>query len=323
MKPQAVKNLAESCRSCGHRVDVVHDFGPQLPTTGFKEWVHPLILGRCFMCGLHQLQDPMPEWMWHDGGTYLEPEAHLDDLALKIRPLGETVAGATYKDATLVDRLVNLGMRRSWTPDVLIARHVLEHQPDPHSFFRSLKAKHVVIEVPDATGMFEGDRYHFLWERHISYFTPRKIHDFLTKLGIESRVFTYADPLECALIAITGVDGERPNEGAEEFKSSLQETAERVRGRWDVKAGVFGAGHQAASFFNFYGVQPRFVIDENMDKRGKLMPGSGVPIVGAKEFHSIDRCYLALRADNQALIRERYKHVAVEFESLHDLTCAA
>jgi hypothetical protein len=318
----AHKSLVESCRSCGHRVDVVVDFGPQPPSTGFKDWRHPFVLGRCFMCGLHQIIDPMPEWMWHDGGLMMEPEAHLDDLAAKIRPLGETVAGTSYKDASLVDRLVGLGMRRSWTPDVLIARHVLEHQTDPRAFVHGLKAKHVVLEVPDARGMFADSRYHFLWERHVSYFTPHKLHGFLAQCGRGSWVFTYPDPMEDALCAITGVDAPAPAKEAEAFASGFEETKARVVDRFDTGAVVFGAGHQAAQFFNLFGVQPNFVIDENADKRGQSMPGSGASIVGAQCLSDFDTCYLALRSDNADAVMNRYQDVKIDWRSLHALTKA-
>ncbi|MCG3205121.1 MAG: hypothetical protein KCHDKBKB_01838 [Elusimicrobia bacterium] len=98
------------------------DLGAQPMTNRFLsskealEYTHPLSIGLCRSCLVVQLVGPPPpveiksrfEWL-----TYNEPEKHLDDLAQAILGLPgltskSVVAGVTFKDRSLLERLRNL-----------------------------------------------------------------------------------------------------------------------------------------------------------------------------------------------------------------------
>jgi len=178
------------CRFCAHEHRrPLLDFGSQPLTNRFltdareQEFVFPLVIAQCPGCGLvqlanvpepHELRSRFP-WV-----TYNEPEAHLDDVAKQVMGLVGTspltsIAGLSYKDETLLNRLRGLGIRNAWridlagdfgsddpgaglatlqqllTPrsaesltdehgrvDILIVRHVLEHAHNADEFLSAL-----------------------------------------------------------------------------------------------------------------------------------------------------------------------------------------
>ena len=64
---------------------------------------------------------------------------------------------------------------------------------------------------------------------------------------------------------------------------------------------VFGAGHLAAKFINFYALEGLIecVIDDHENKREMLMPGSRLPIRGAAALKDIDICLLSLNPESE------------------------
>ena len=180
-----------TCKICkADQVRLVRDFGSRPMCNRYvtdpdaQEFSHPLILGQCESCGLIQLRDPVPpdelaprvEWL-----RYNEPEEHLDGLAdvlcsLENLPEGPRACGITYKDDSLLERLVARGYRDTWridpmtdldiavhgvagetviprlTPDrardlanrygrvdVIVARHAFEHAHEPLLLFEALQ----------------------------------------------------------------------------------------------------------------------------------------------------------------------------------------
>jgi len=119
-----------SCNLCHeNKVKESIDFGLQpicnrfLEKSNEEEKLFNLKLGQCQSCGLVQLVDPVsfqeliPKHNWI---TYLEPEEHLDALALKIKNLPELnkdskIMGISFKDESLVTRLKELGLENAIT----------------------------------------------------------------------------------------------------------------------------------------------------------------------------------------------------------------
>lgn len=138
-----------------------------------------MVVGQCGGCGLVQLTTPPPPDIVRPPHpvSYREPEAHLDDLVQQmLAMLGAATTsrfcGLTYKDATTLDRLRDLGCQntkvldavadlgiddatagletiqqrltvgaaselasRAGTFDFVIARHIAEHAHDTAMFF--------------------------------------------------------------------------------------------------------------------------------------------------------------------------------------------
>ena len=70
---------------------------------------------------------------------------------------------------------------------------------------------------------------------------------------------------------------------------------------------MFGAGHLAAKFINFYDIAGYIsgVIDDNPDKQGLYMPGSGVPIIGSDVLDKgeVDVCLHTLSPESEKKVR--------------------
>src|SRR5207249_108401 len=114
----------------------------------------------------------------------------------------ETIQGLLTLGA--VERLV----RKYGSPNVVIARHILEHAHDTLQFLTALKHLvrsdgYVIFEVPCCERIFETFDYSFIWEEHVLYFT-RETFRFCFSVGGFSlfllEIFPY--PMENSLVGI-------------------------------------------------------------------------------------------------------------------------
>lgn len=226
----------------------------------------------------------------------------------------------------VVESLANEGCskkissRRGGQVDLLIARYVLEHAHNPCAFLIGLKqlvkpGGYIVFEVPDSRKFLDACDYSFIWEEHITYFSPFTLRAFFEMNGLfVFDVFTYPYPLEDSLVGIVkiGQPIKKRNEKnttvefmrAQHFSTEFPKIRQRYRDRiaelhsLGRKIAVFGAGHLAVKFLNLYdlGALIDCVIDDNTHKQGMLMPGSGLPIFSSKllDEGEIDICLLSL-----------------------------
>ena len=176
-------------------------------------------------------------------------------------------------------------------------------------FMEALKALttpdgYVVIEVPDCSRAMDGCDYTTIWEEHTLYYTPDTFRHGLTLAAFDVvRAENYPYPFENSLVVIAKSNG-HPGAPAPLLPSSI--ARERARGvafgrrfaghRQKVRAflneyrrnrgliAMFGAGHLACTWVSVFGVDDDIecVIDDNPNKNGLFMPGSGLPIVGSR-----------------------------------------
>lgn len=209
--------------------------------------------------------------------------------------------------------------------DVVLVRHILEHAHDPRRLVEACRhlAKPgglLVFEMPDCRKAFDGHDHCFLWEEHIAYFTPDTLERFLAYLGFgDVDILLYPYPMEDSLIAIV-TNGEReaaapalpgPGEAQRlrDFSAAFSERKKRTHLAFDamqakgLRVALFGAGHLAAKFINFYGLEGRMtqVVDDSPDKQRYFMPGSGLPIHGSGclDTGEVDVCLLTLNPESE------------------------
>lgn len=215
-----------ACRvpRCGGVLEILLETGEHPVSNGYVREGEsaprkPLTLARCAACGLLQLPNTfaeaelaaaVPSWV-----RYNEPEAHLDEVAALLTDLiqGDTsrsVAGLTYIDQSLQDRLQKAGWESQssldvlngadatercsieqmlagvqigrWSStgqkvDLLLARHVFDHTRDTTAFLQFIRSSLtsrglVVFEVPSSIMDIEACNPLMLWESHANYFTP-------------------------------------------------------------------------------------------------------------------------------------------------------
>ena len=209
--------------------------------------------------------------------------------------------------------------------DILLVRHILEHAHDPRRLLEACRnlckpGGMLVIEVPDCRKVLDGHDHCFLWEEHISYYTPETLRRFFEVNGlsdIDMRIYKY--PMEDSLVAIvynvstssaqleikTGMEMARVERFVSTFSSrgaKIKQHLQSLRSQ-GKRVALFGAGHLAAKFINFYRLEDCLigVIDDNPNKLGRHMPGSKLPIIGSDclEKGEVDLCLLALNPESE------------------------
>lgn len=236
-------------------------------------------------------------------------------------------AGLETVQLALVPSRADLIVARHGLADMFVARHAVEHAHQPKEFLaacaRLVKPGGlIVLEMPDSRKLLEAADHCFLWEEHVSYFTPSTLRTFLSVAGFPGcELISYPYALEDSMVALIQNTARPP--AAPEIESNdldhcrnfgelfpirrreWQQAFDRLRGS-GKRTALFGAGHLAAKFVNLYGVAGMidFVIDDNANKKGLLMPGSHLPIVGSAVLDEgrIDLCLLAVSPESEAKV---------------------
>ncbi|MGZ5790282.1 MAG: class I SAM-dependent methyltransferase, partial [Burkholderiaceae bacterium] len=185
--------------------------------------------------------------------------------------------------------------------DLLLVRHLLEHAHAPTKFLEALArlvkpTGFLVFEMPESTKFLAACDYSFVWEEHIAYFTTATVRRLIQHVNLDPwEVMTYAYPLEDSLVAVvrpvsSGKIVEQPtddemtlgaNYGRRFAEACAHAREDLLRLKKEGKrVAVFGAGHLAAKFLNLFDLQELVycVIDDNANKLGLHMPGSGLPV---------------------------------------------
>ena len=258
--------------------------------------------------------------------------------------LGVTDGRGGHGVETIQDRLTPDAARaiaaRKGRADVLLVRHILEHTGRPLEFLEALAILtkpdgHVVIEVPDCSRVLDVCDYTTIWEEHTHYFTPNTFPNALTLAAFNVvRMETYPYPFENSLVAIaTPPNGRaagaplpdaaiaRERERGLAFGRAFAGYRDKVRAfladhrRQHGLIALFGAGHLACTWVSVFGVADDIecVIDDNPNKRGLFMPGSGLPIVGSSALvdRNISLCLLSLNPIGEEKVVEK-NHAFVE-----------
>lgn len=232
----------------------------------------------------------------------------------------------TLQQAVTVERAATLAQQYG-PADLLIARHILEHAHHPRAFLDAVLALvkpggYLVFEVPAAEKMIAAADHAMLWEEHVVYFTGATLQRFFQAASLPVELWHYAYVLEDSLLAVVRNAPEPSTTRAPDVHSELEAgKALQTRfaalragyhaqlGAWRAQAkriALFGAGHLALKFINFYGLSDLIdcVIDDNPNKQGTYLPGSCLPVVGSSILRNgqIDFCLLALNPDREAAI---------------------
>ena len=218
-------------------------------------------------------------------------------------------------------------------PKIVICRHLLEHAHNTNDFFTAIKklvsnGSYVVLEIPECSRLIKNLDYTMLWEEHITYFTEiifkAAVNMYPMKI-LYSQVYKY--PYEDCLILIVADSKEkdrsfemkeRINESMRAFnkyansfqsvKDKIQSICNRMKSK-NQKLAVYGSGHIASTFINTFELsdQIEFVIDDDRNKEGLVMPGSGLPIYSSDKIISekIDVCFTAMSYANEQKVREK------------------
>lgn len=271
LRGQRISYYCCSCKSSN--MDVLVDLGMHPVSNKFlkkpqdEEKIFNLTLGQCRDCALIQLAECIPveyvkpiySWI-----NYLEPEAHLDDLAVKVSELsgiskGAKLLGLSYKDKSLLERLnknsykgevldisglslesirdslpncLDLIIRKHGKVDFLVARHLLEHSYDLNGFISAMKglikpSGYIIVEVPDFEKSLHNLDYPAIWEEHITYFTEHTLKRSFEEHNLTIEMIkNYPYPMENCLVLIAKNSAGKP--GCDTIKTDDTESINNV-----------------------------------------------------------------------------------------------
>lgn len=252
------------------------------------------------------------------------------DLKCPVKPFGLETIQDVLSNGSTVSRLQQTYGRA----DVLLVRHIVEHATDASKFVQSLRGLlapggYMVFELPDSERILSVGNHAFIWEEHISYFTATSVIQLAQAVGAQLvDLARYVYPFEDSLVVVFRFDNQSPvaieHKPAEplaaaamleSFAASLgtsrnnwREQINALRNKGE-KVAVFGGGHLAAKFINFYGLADLIdcVIDDHPRKQGMSMPGSGLPICSSAELASrgIRVCISTLSPESEAKVRSK------------------
>ncbi|MBN9414783.1 MAG: methyltransferase domain-containing protein [Candidatus Eremiobacteraeota bacterium] len=318
---------------------------------------YPLHLLQCQDCALVQLENLPPSqalrpafsWM-----RYLEPESHLDELAQWLRPRLDTTApkvGLTYKDESLLQRLERLGcpdfrcleglelgeperIDDAWPEkfegcDLVVARHVFEHSPDPlqlvKNILRHMRPEGIlVLEIPDTVRSMDLGEYTTLWEEHSMYLGRATMEHALQRLGLQLLFSqTYPQAMEDSIVTVwstrpgtTPVPLDLPLElsrGARfgrEFPAARSRVQERVAAlSTDGPLAVLGSGHLTCTYLHLMEITASvdLIVDDNPNKIGLFFPGTNLRIQSSQALRNRPHphCLLGVNPENEAAVFRR------------------
>lgn len=187
--------------------------------------------------------------------------------------------------------------------DLVIARHVLEHIPEPVAFLGTVRDAmpegrgRVMLEVPDARFT---TRDLAIWDiiyEHCSYFTTDSLSAALRLAGFRPEAVSPAFHGQFLTAAAVGDRGRGSEVGpvpeagdaleeematfADRYRTKLTRWRKRVRELGDRRRVVtWGTGSKGVTFLNAMGAGgPAAAVDINPRKRGKFVPGTGQEIL--------------------------------------------
>lgn len=216
--------------------------------------------------------------------------------------------------------------------DMVLLRHVIEHSDDATALITALRHLltpngYLVMELPDSEHILKSGNHAFIWEEHISYFTEQSLAALANAAGAEMAWFQrcsypYEDSLLVAFQFSSLKSGSKTqpvlSESAillENFKNELTHAQREWREllisyrKEGKKIAVFGAGHLAVKFINFFELSGYLdcVIDDNPHKAGMKMPGSCLPIEPSKILseQGITLCISTLSPESDSKVRQK------------------
>jgi len=260
-----------------------------------------------------------------------------DGIALSLEPDGKHERSQKQGLETLQSLYSTVAYIDDWTRthgrmDFISARFILEHAESALHFLKSIKRSirsggYLLIEVPDARKIIASMNHALIWEDHFTYFTADTL-TYVAQLAGYSIVDLqrYPYPYEDSLVAILRAE---PKEilsrsllqssvahlaiGLEEFSASFS----RAKTVWQQalskeletgrKLAIFGAGHHAVKFVNFYSLGGflECAIDDNPTKSGMYLAGTKLQIRSSAALNALNirLCLSSLNPTSEAGLR--------------------
>ncbi|HTX03623.1 MAG TPA: class I SAM-dependent methyltransferase [Candidatus Acidoferrales bacterium] len=216
--------------------------------------------------------------------------------------------------------------------DLVVARQVFEHVLDLQDFLRTAKRAvrlggHLFIDVPDFAPACRLGDSSVLWEEHVNYFTESTLLAILAREGFEStwvgrydfsggtvailaQLSDTSDPHALPSNVATELDAARNFPVLlHEFGGRLKRALSRARTQ-GVRIMLYGVGVRSCAAANMLGLGPLIddVVDDQIERQGKFMPGTRLEILSSDIFEKNTApalCILAVNNESESVVRKK------------------
>jgi len=256
----------------------------------------------------------------------IEPNRIATDAA---RELGLEIVNEMLTPALAADLVARHGRF-----DTIVLRQVLEHLTDLAGFFRSaeilLAPEGVLfVDVPDCEQGFARGDVTMMWEEHVNSFTEATLEATLARFGFgivrrERYNFSGGTVAVCAKRGAAAqqapdLAAHLANVGAYEgraraYREKLRALLSRARDGGHAIV-LYGAGNRACTFSNWSGIGALvdYAIDDQTERQGLFMPGTGLAVRASAALGEETRpllCLLAVNTENDDVVAAKVRRLA-------------
>jgi hypothetical protein len=253
----------------------------------------------------------------------------------------------TFQQALTPERARHF-VRHRGKCQILVSRYLFEHAENPPALldvYRELLADDgfLILEVPDAEAPLQRHDYQMIWEEHVSYFTEHSLRTALESHGfLIYSTFKASSKFEQPLLVLAKKHPERKAPAAaspaelsrfDAFRHSFRDRhlafrdfcrRSRDAGRTVV---LFGAGHFAAAFVNFFALEEylAFIVDDDPNKAGLFLAGTSLPIVSSEHLNRSRPVLvlLCVNPDVESKVMEKLKVFIPDGEGCYSIFAAS
>tara|TARA_B100001964_G_scaffold192412_1_gene215088 strand:- start:122 stop:1249 length:1128 start_codon:yes stop_codon:yes gene_type:complete len=193
--------------------------------------------------------------------------------------------------------------------DLLILRHVLEHQYKVTDFLRKLlfkKPKYIFIEIP-CWEFVKKNNYHYFSNEHCSYFSKENINYLMNLLGYK-KIFLKFDFNKEYIISLWVINTKRI------LKINTEKKINFIFLNWKNKlkkllkdSVIWGAGGKGVMLINILdlnSINMTYILDINPDLNNKFIPGTDIQIMHPKNINSLNFKYKTIYVINILYLNE-------------------
>jgi hypothetical protein len=182
--------------------------------------------------------------------------------------------------------------------EIVVLRQVLEHIKTPLNFLKEIEKSfgcgdnfHLYIEVPNSLLTFKNGRFYDFYYEHCNYFSSKTLEVMANELNMEIVESTSA--MDGELISILLSKNKFCSDGVKEKLIENQKLIyEKIfnregRGKRILAWGASGNGVQILNKLKIDKNIIEYVIDSDLNKQGKFIPGTLQKIISPEEAISI------------------------------------